>query len=123
MPVTRLVTGLYGGRLAGPFAGKGALAPGTKGEHSQRIVSGLWAGRLTGSFAGKTGTVTPPVEDPELPIVVGTGGSWSGRVRYGHLRGDSPLHMPRRNERAAINDDDEILLLVAQAWMELEADE
>jgi hypothetical protein len=54
MALTRVVTGLYGGRRAGSFASKGAASGAHPVGEITRVVTGLYGGRRAGSFAGKT---------------------------------------------------------------------
>lgn len=120
MPTTRLVSGLWGGRRAGSFAGRGPAS--TKGDFNSRIVSGLWAGRITGAFAGKT------PETPTTPPSTGGGGGaggngGSGRAEWrGRQRGDYPKDFLAELLSRRTTDDNEVVLLVARAWMEFDHD-
>lgn len=78
--LTRVVSGLYGGRLAGSFAGKTASgSPSHPVGVLTRVESGIYGGRRTGSFTGKTsdgGAGSHPVD--RLTRV--TSGLWGARL-------------------------------------------
>jgi len=81
--ITRPVSGLWGGKRAGSFAGRGA--GGHPVAEITRVVSGLYGGRLTGSFAGKSsGVSTHPVGILTRPVSGLLGGkragSFAGRI-------------------------------------------
>ena len=83
--ITRPVSGLWGGRRVGSFAGKTPDVPsGHPVELITRVVTGLYGGKRTGSFAGKAGEVTSghPVE----LITRVVSGLWGGR-RVGSFAG------------------------------------
>lgn len=54
--ITRPVSGLWGGRRSGSFAGR--VDVGHPVGLLTRPVTGLWGGRRAGSFAGRGGTVS-----------------------------------------------------------------
>ena len=51
MAITRVTSGLWGGRFAGSFIGKSSSRP-MPAEHE--VISGLWGGKKHGSFLNKT---------------------------------------------------------------------
>jgi len=60
--ITRVESGIYGGRLTGSFAGKSGTGNHPVGELT-RVTSGLWGARLAGSFAGKIEPAVIPQEE------------------------------------------------------------
>lgn len=79
--MTQVVSGLWGGRGHGSFAGKAAT--GRPAHAANEVVTGLWGGRRHGTFAGKTaGVVVRPTHAPNEVVT----GLWGGR-RHGAFSG------------------------------------
>lgn len=87
--LTRPVSGLWGGRRTGSFAGKTASGAGSHPVGIlTRVVTGLYGGRRVGSFAGKTsgGGGSHPVGK----ITRVTSGLWGAR-RTGSFAGKAAI--------------------------------
>ena len=81
----QVVTGLWGGKRHGSFAGKAASGSVRPAHAAHHIISGLWGGKRHGSFAGKAAAVGGSVKPTHAAHQV-VSGLWGGR-RHGGFAG------------------------------------